>query len=242
MPQPPYGPGPYAQAGGYGPAWQGQGPGQPPWPQSGQPWPTGAPYGPPQFGAGPSGPGQYGPGQPPQPQYGQPHYGQPQYGTGQYPQPPQGQPYPAARAPGYDMRYGQPGPEPRQRPAGLGRLALVIVTVAGVAGSVLSYVFGQAYGTLIVQLGLTPESLQDQTALQSDPRVIAFAEQHALLANSVLILSLIGLVGFVLAVVATVQHRGRRFGVWAIVVGIVAPLLMLAALFLGVWPALQTLV
>lgn len=232
-PQPPYGQAPY----------QGQAPyGQAPYAQS--------PYG--QNSYGQAGPGQAPYGQSPsgQPPYGQTPYGQPPYGSSPYGQPPYGQspygvqPGQAPVPPGaygaapYGYAYGSApdaaGAAPR--PGGLGLVGLGLVVVAMVVDAVLFHQLGQGIGQLLLQLNIDPTSVDQadfQQRVQSSPEFLQFAADNETSVRVLMLFLAVGLVGWVISIVAAATRRGRPAGIAGILVGIAAPVVILIAGAMG---------
>jgi hypothetical protein len=241
QPQPPYGQPPQPQP-PYGQPPQPQPPyGQPPQPQP--------PYG-----------------QPPQPQ---PPYGQqyPQQGYGQqYPQQGYGQQYPQPYGqqaePGHAPRpqpgqqgspdqithwaalYGTsaPGPVQYQQSASpapgqkitkspvLGIVAFGTVLVALVVVCLAAQPLGSILADIVIATGST--QIDSTTATQM---LIEQAPVQTMMLN----FWLVGFAGWVTGIVATITARGRLWGVLAIVVGTLAPFIMLGVMLAAMMPALS---
>ncbi len=216
--QPPYGQAPYAPYGQ-----------QPAYGQQ-QPYGQQPAYGQQPDGQAPYGQALYGQQQP----YGQPApYGQQPYG------PPAAYGQPAA----YDPQpYGQPpyGQPPAERSTMLGTIGLGVVAVATAIVGVLSFIMGGAYGVLFEQIGYNVDITPEQ--LQNNPVVLQFAEQQAPLVTGVMLLSLVGLVGWIISIVAVSRRQGRRQGIGGIILGILAPFIGFALLIAGLWPHLQSMI
>ena len=230
-------------------------PGSSPQPSQGQEHPQ-QPYGPPQqygqpypqpgYGQQPQAYGQ--PQRPPQP-YGQPAqpYGQqqpPQYGQ----QPPQGygqqpqqygQPQPYGQPPqGYapvpyqQSAYGAPVKKAAKSPI-VGMVAFGVVMVCLVLVSLAAHPIGTVYSDLVIATGSTQV---DATTLNE-----MLLERVPVQAMMLQIGSTLGFAGWVTGIVAAVSGRGRMWGVLAIVVGTLAPFIMMGVMISGMLPALATI-
>ncbi len=186
-------------------------------------------------------------GRPAAPQVPQPPYAANPYAQGPYGQPAQN-PYGQQPAPN---PYGQPMANPYGQPMAnpyaqayqaspkspmLGRIALAFVLVAGVIGSAISYVLGSGLGQLLAELGLDAATAAGADAVANNPAFLAFAENNAGLANGLATASFVGFVAWVTAIVASATRRGRTAGVWGIVLGVLAPIVMFIAAMAGMWP------
>lgn len=181
--------------------------------------------------------------QAPQGQYAQQPYPQGYPQQGQYP-PNQ---YPQAYGqPGYDPQaYGQyPGyPQPQwdATPASEntkpGMIALIIVAIAAVVLSIVSYLIGGQSGAFIADYGIEAATMFDT----NDPAVIAFSQGAAGLSAAAFAAMGVGVVGWVVAIVATVRRTGRRFGIWGIVLGILAPVIAFMAMIAGMMPYMDAI-
>jgi uncharacterized membrane protein len=177
--------------------------------------------------------------------YGQQPYGQAPYGQAPYGQAPQGQAaygqQPYGQQPGYGQQvtpaYGQPPAETSKR---LGLIGFGVVAAATAIVSVLSFIIGGAYGALFEQIGIDP-NLRPQD-LQNNPVFYEFVEQQAPLMNGIMLLSLVGVIGWVISIVAISRRQGRRYGVAGVILGILAPFIAFALLMAGLWPYLQSMI
>lgn len=231
---------------------------RPPVPQQGQGYhqgsdPQGYGYGPATQGYGPAAPG-YGPatqsqGQGPATQghgYGQPAQAQGygptasypgQQGYGQaYPQQGYGQPgYPAQQ--GYQVQQGYPASPagysvpPATRSPLLGMISLGVVVVCGVLMAYLFYRAGDIAGGLMTTSG--PRLDQEQLQAELMARMSTF---ELMLWNFTM---LGGMAAWVCGIVATATKRGRGYGIWAIVLGVLAPIAAIAAMFVSLMPYLN---
>jgi hypothetical protein len=224
----------------YGQQYPQQGYGQPPQqygqPQYGQQYPQpayGQPPQPPQL------PQQYGqPQQPPQP-YGQ----QPQQGYAPRPQPSQQEnPYQITH---WAAQYGNQTEEPVQYQQSpytvpgqkaaksplLGMIAFGVVLLCLVLVSVAAQPIGEIFSNLILATGSTSV---DQTTLTQ-----LLMEQAPMQVMMMNIGSTVGFAGWIAGIVAAVAGRGRLWGVLAIVVGTLAPIIMFAVMITAMLPALS---
>jgi len=188
---------------------QPQPPNQPSYPQQpyGQQPPQQQGYG--QQGYGQQGYGQQGYGQQ---GYGQQGYGQQGYGQQGYGQ----QPYPAQQ---YQQ---QPAAAPRKGGI-LGLVGLILVLIGLVGGIVLAYLSVDPMIAIIAQYGTQPDY---NTLPQSDPNVSRFT----MLALVYFGLCLVGTVGWVISIVATVRKSMRPAAITGIVLGVLA-----VPIHLAVW-------
>lgn len=211
-----------------------QNPYQPPYPQQGQPQQ-------PQYGYGqqPAGQGGW------NPQGGYGDGGQQGAGWGQqggYPSqqggypaqpgyPPVQQGYPAAQQ-GYPqsaMPYGQP--QPQQRSPLLGMIALGGVVICGLVLSWMMWRMGALVGPIAASAGgsLTQEELTQVLMNQ-------------LGAGGMLALNVAGYGGFgcwIAGIVATATRRGRSYGIWAIILGVLAPIIGIVVMVAALMPYLS---
>ena len=204
---------------------------QNPGPGYGQTPPPGQPYG-------------YPPQQPPAQPYGQPpQQAQP------YAYPPQQAPaqpynYPTQQAPA--QPYGQPvqgfaptpmdaygaTAAPTKKSPILGIISLAIVVISGVVLTLYLYRIGAVAGPYAVNGSL-------DTTTQPELMQNVASQMGALLPMLGGASIFVGLVGWILGIVATASKRGRVFGVLAIILGILAPIIAVVALFVAVAPYLQ---
>lgn len=229
--------------------------------------PAAAPYSPPQYGQPVDGqpdghmPPAYDqqafqpPAQPYQaPQYGQapqysqtPHYPQQAYGQPTWDQqqqyaPPQQQPHPAPHYPAQPQQYPpayQQWPQEPEQPKSqtLGIVGFGLVALCTVILAVVGYLIGSRMGTFMLDYGVDVLQNQDPT----DPLIIALGQQVQGLVSGGMFATLGGIAGWVVSIVATTRRRGRTFGIWGIIVGILAPVLGFIAMVIGMWPAAQVL-
>ena len=200
----------------------------------------------------------------PQHQYGQPQYGQPQYGQPQYGQQPWGQqvpqgqwdaqqaPQPYGQQPGYGQYPGYPqqhqygyAPYPDAAPtpaksgsSTLGLVGLAVVVLAGLIVLWGSYMFGVGAGEIAITAGLDPTTISDPSMVDTnDPEILAIAERMTGPMGAATIGSIVGFAGFIVSIVAYAKHRGRKFGLWGIFLGIVFPIAAFIAAMAGIMPA-----
>lgn len=183
----------------------------------------------PQQGYDPSGyaqPGQYPQGYPqgyPQPGYDPQSY--PQAGYGQYP----GYPQPQLQ-PQWDT-----SPAPVNNKPGM--IGLILVVVSALVLAIAMYLMGGHVGAFLVDYGVDAATTIDPT----DPAIIALSQEVNVMSVAATIATIVGIVGWVVSIVATVRRNGRRFGIWGIVLGILAPALGLVATLAGMWPYIAAL-
>lgn len=243
-------PGGFPQPGGYQPpnaaqppAWPGQGDTAP----RAQPAPASPPpYQVPQhLPAAPAQPGQPAYGQQPYPQqgYGQQPYGQ-QYGQQQYGQQPYGQQPYGQQGYGqqYPVAYPAPGyaaPEqPRKSPL-LGMIAFAVVLLSTIAGAVAMYQLMGPITDLLIASGGNTDMLNDpQLQAELTQRLATEFPLQTILLN---IGFPLGLAGWITGIVAAATNRGRLWGVLAIILGVLAPVLLVVVVFAAMGPALGSL-
>ena len=167
----------------------------------------------------------------PQP-YGQPQQPAQQYGyPGQQPQQPYGQP-----AQGYAPTpnpYGASAAPAKKSPI-LGILALAIVVLCGVLLSWYMWKVGSVLGPYMTGGTLTIDA-SNQTEIANAIN----AQLGAGVASLGGLSGFVGFVGWILGIVATVTKRGRGFGVMAIILGVLAPIIAFVILFVALAPSLQ---
>ncbi len=185
------------------------------------------------------------------PRYGQsPHYPQgqpgPTYGQAQY-----GQQQPYATPPGHPMQpvqqpwaqgeslYGNPyahAMPPAMRSDMLGIVGLGMVFVATVVLIVVSWMGGQSFGQFILDTEAAGVYAGDDLA--SDPLTMAYLQSATGLVFGAIGACVAGLVGWVISIVATVQRRGRGFGVVGIILGVLSTGIAFLVFFAGILPVL----
>lgn len=202
--------------------------GQPQGGWTAQPDPNAQQYGQPGYGGQPNGQGGY------QPGYDQQGYDQQGWGAGGfqgtnaqqgYPQ----QQYPQAGYPAAQQAYGQPLPyatSTQPRSPLLGMIALGVVVICTVVFGWVMFRMGALLGPVLVT-----------TYGELDQQQMTEELVQRLGATDMLLLNLGtygGIAGWITGIVATATKRGRPYGIWAIIIGVLAPFigigLMLAAL------------
>jgi hypothetical protein len=187
----------------------------------------------------PPNPGQppYGYPQPTQAQPQQPYptqpYGAPQPPYGQ-PQQPYGQPYGAPQP--YGQPYGTPQPYPQQPVAVkknplLGRIALaLVVTTAAVA----TYTMGPMVAVINQMIIAT-----GSTDLDSDALAEALMSSAAGPAAAFQLASFVGTAAMITGLVAAIIGRGRASGIFAFILGLLAPVIYITYAVILMLPAMQ---
>lgn len=192
--------------------------------------------------------------QPPQGQnpyqqpYGQPQQPAPGWNQGAYGAPGQG-PYPGS--PGQAPYSGAPGQPPNPRPGtpygtppyyqvpvaaqpkrgkGLGITGFVMVLLGAAVGVWGSWMFGSAAAEMFVRLGIPLSELEN-----FDPTILPDSELAAIgvVMMPALVASLVGFVGWILCIVATVKDSARPLAIVGIVLGVLAPIAEYFALVAG---------
>lgn len=202
-----------------------QNPYQPPYPPQGQPQQPQYGYGQPTTGQGWNPQGGYGDG------------GQQGAGWGQQAGYPGQQGYPSQQGyPPVQQGYsqGQPampyGQQPAQRSPLLGMIALGGVVVCGLVLSWLMWRMGALVGPIAASAG---GSLTQEEATQM--------LMNQLGAGGMLALNVAGYGGFgfwIAGIVATATRRGRAYGVWAIILGVLAPIIGIVVMVAALMPYL----
>ena len=185
-------------------------------------------YGAPQYGSQ-----QYGE---QQGQYGQ--YGQPQYGSQQYGRPEQGQqqygqqPYAAASAPASAGAPSWQGyEEPKAKKKTLGVVAFVVAVLALVVAVIGGYLFGAAFGGS----DAFRQSIENGGATPSDADIMALTTSSSAVIGSVLFYlgTALGLWAIVQGIVAAITKRGRGWGVFAIILAVVAAIAFVVTILIA---------
>ncbi len=156
------------------------------------------------------------PGGYPQQQWG-PAPGQPYPAPGQ-PYPAPGQPYPQ----GYPNPY-QPTPKPAKSPW-LGRIALIVVAACTVVATAAMGPMAHVVVQIIQRSGSANLSSEELTA------AMMAAEPGAMFASQ--IASWLGMAAAITGLVAAILGRGRATGIFAIVLGVFAPVIMAIYMFI----------
>jgi len=214
---------------------------QNPGPGYGQTPPPGQPYGYP-----PQQPATQPYGQPPQQPATQP-YGQPPQQAQPFAYPPQQPPaqpysYPTQQAP--TQPYGQPvqgfaptpmaayGAPPAKRSPILGIIGLALVVICGIVLTVGLWRMGGLLGQLAVNGTV---EINSQAQLQ-EAVYGQLGGVWALLVNGS---GLLGFAGWILGIVAVATKRGRVLGVVTIILGVLAPIAAVVAMFAAMAPYLS---
>lgn len=170
------------------------------------------------------------------PQYGQPQYGQQPYQSpapGHYPPP--GQP---AWGPGQSL-YGNPyapGMPVEKRSDVLGIIGLAVVFIATVLLIIVSWTGGQSFGQFI--LDADAGGLYTEEDMLNDPLTAAYVRSATGLILGAGAICVAGLAGWIISIVATVQRRGRGFGIVGIILGVFSVGIAFATFFAGIMPVL----
>lgn len=174
--------------------------------------------------------GQYPPQQyPPQQQYPYQQQGYDPQQYGQYPP----QQYEQYSPYGYQQQW--PQEEPRSKTLGL--VGFGIVALCTVVLAVVSYLLGGQFGQFVLDYGV--EALENIDP--SDQVFIGFSQQIQGLSTTGMLATFGGIAGWIVSIIATGQRRGRNFGIWGIVLGVLAPIIGIIALMVGLWPAVSVL-
>lgn len=194
---------------------------QPPYPTGPQgtgtgpqpPYPTPGAYGPPAGGQQPGYPGGTSPA--PMPPGYNPAGGYPQQQWNSQPAPPY--PGPAqSYPPGYPNAYA-PAPAPAKSPW-LGRIALIIVAACTVIATVAMGPLADLMAQLMITSGSTTIASEDLVVLASAKAPGAMTAMQ--------VASWVGMAAAITGLVAAIMGRGRATGIIALVLGILAPLIM----------------
>ena len=182
-------------------------------------------YGAPQYGSQQYGEqqGQYG-----QPQSGQPQYGRPEQGQQQYGQ----QPYAAASAPASAGAPSWQGyEEPKAKKKTLGVVAFVVAVLALVVAVIGGYLFGAAFGGS----DAFRQSIENGGATPSDADIMALTTSSSAVIGSVLFYlgTALGLWAIVQGIVAAITKRGRGWGVFAIILAVVAAIAFVVTILIA---------
>ncbi len=140
---------------------------------------------------------------------------------------PESSSYPAAPAyPSGPMpTYG--APVPAKKSPVLGIIGLAVVVVAAVIFYILSF---NLYATIFQSIPydqLASGSIDTVEMLENLPQ--SAIDQIGGTTAGLFGISIVGIVGWVLSIVATVQNKGRVFGIIGIVAGVIAPFLFFVA-------------
>ncbi|TDN45322.1 hypothetical protein EDF64_103246 [Curtobacterium flaccumfaciens] len=214
-------------------------------PQYGSQQDGSAQNGSPQYGSAQNGSPQYGSAQNGSPQYGSPQYGsqqygeqQGQYGQPQYGQPEQGQhqygqqPYAAASAPASAGAPSWQGyEEPKAKKKTLGVVAFIVAVLALVVAVIGGYLFGAAFGGS----DAFRQSIENGGATPSDADIMALTTSSSAVIGSVLFYlgTALGLWAIVQGIVAAITKRGRGWGVFAIILAVVAAIAFVVTILIA---------
>lgn len=164
-----------------------------------------------------------------QPRYGeqapQQHDGQPQYGQQQYGQQHQPAQQPYAQQPYAGAPAWQAHDDARPKKKTVGRIALVVAFIALVLGVIGGYVLGNALGSSGVMGGLLDGSTTGADQQQLQDEIANNPAVESQLATGGILMgvgTLFGLWAIVQGIVAIATKRGRGWGVFALVLAVVA--------------------
>ena len=164
----------------------------------------------------------------------------PQPPTNPWQQPPGAWQRPSAPPSGWDPSGG-PAPSPyayrrRESGPGLGTGAFVVVVAMTLVTIVLGHLIGHDVGALMLETGTTTV---DATQLSTtDTALTRRLGMWTLLA---LIVSLVGLGGWIAAIVAVNRRSSRALAIAAIVIGVLAPVLAIAMMIAALAPVVSQL-
>lgn len=119
--------------------------------------------------------------------------------------------------------YGAPGPAAPARKPTMGISAFVLTVVATIFYCVFSVLTGNAAVELYEVMGTIDLDSSDAANLPPEAQNAVLAMSGFMVAQA--IPALIGLVGFILGIVAAATGRGRVWGVVAIVLGVLGPII-----------------
>lgn len=207
---------------------------QPPYPTGPQgtgagpqpPYPTPGGYGPPAGGQQPGYPGAASPA--PLPPGYNPAAGYPQQQWNAQP----AQPYPGpaqSYPPGYPNAYA-PAPVPAKSPW-LGRIALIVVAACTVVATVSMGPLADLMAQLMVTTGSTTISSEDLVAAASN------SAPGAMMAMQ--LASWVGVAAAITGLVAAIMGRGRGAGIFALVLGLLAPVIMVVYAVILILPVVS---
>ena len=152
----------------------------------------------------------------------------------QYAQAPQAG-YPAAYPQAYPVPGAQPAKAPRSPILGIVSFAVVLLTVV-VGGAALAQIMEPianamiAAGTTQIDEQLFAESLQAQIMTNYPLQTMALN-----------VASPLGFAGWIAGIVATVTNRGRMWGVFTIILGVLAPIILVVIAMLALGPVFAAL-
>jgi hypothetical protein len=151
------------------------------------------------------------------------------YPTQQAPAQPYGQPV-QGFAPTPIGAYGTTAPPVKRSPI-LGLIALALVVISGIVLSLYAWQIGSVLGRFVVGGSLSVNEFNQTEIAQQI--VSQLGTGFASLGSLSIV---VGLIGWILGIVATATKRGRAFGVLAIILGILAPIVAFGLLFLVLAP------
>jgi hypothetical protein len=151
----------------------------------------------------------------------QPQVGQPGYAS----------PYEPAQATGSYPGYG---PTPKGSPR-FGYVGLVLGVLAMALGATTGVLFGRMVIDVItglaaqgIYLDYNDFNLTYQMMYNLPPEMLQSLSGIVYTALALLIVgSLIGIIGLVLSIIATAKNQGRAFGIWGIILTVLAPIVTL---------------
>jgi len=159
------------------------------------------------------------------------------------------QPYPGQQAyPGQQSYAGQPvwsqnqpqAAAPASRSSVLGIVGLVVVVLSTGTLLAAAWSFGSGLADFFLDLAGTGFP-RDPDALVNDPRTISYAEGAAGTLMAAVLSCVVGLIGWIISIVATATRRGRVFGIIGIVLGVLSLPLAYATASLVLSPVLNQL-
>ena len=118
-----------------------------------------------------------------------------------------------------------------------------MVVISGLIAIWGGYQFGVGSGETALLLGIDPTMTPDVSMMDpNDPEVAAIASRMAARVSALMFTALTGLIGFIVSIVGFVQRKGRKFGLWGIILGFVFPIAVVIAVMMGMLPAISQLV
>ncbi|WP_052462560.1 DUF308 domain-containing protein [Nigerium massiliense] len=150
-----------------------------------------------------------------------------------YPQ----QDYPAQGYGSNDPYYSQPQ-QPAERPSTLGKIALLIVAICTIVFAFASFRMGQVAGQMVL---IDPAIAQGRQPDPNNPQIQQIAVQASPWVTTLGASSVVGIVGWIMGIIAAAQRRGRAFGIWTIVLGVAAPIIGIILMTMGMLPAIEAI-
>lgn len=172
------------------------------------------------------------------PPYDQQQSSQPWQQNSPYPQGSQGQQF-SPQQPAWSQQQS-PYADLPPRSGTLGMIGFVIVALATVALVGAAWSLGSGLAEYFLDLAGTGFP-RDPDALVNDPRTIAYAEGAAGIFVAGFLACVVGLVGWIISIVATATRRGRTFGIMGIILGILSLPLAYGVVLLVLNPVLAQL-